>query len=203
MPPSSVVTVIVASPAFTAVTLPLVSTVATAASLDFHVTFLLVASAGATVAESVSLAPVSNDRSLLLSVTPVTATTASLTVTLQEAVLPPSSVVTVMVASPAFTPVTLPLASTVATASLPDIHVTFLFAASAGATVAVSVSLAPMLSVRVVLLSDTPVTVTAGGVGSGSSFLLHDQKLVVNRTAVTNRAVYLSIFFFICFYILS
>ena len=50
-------TVIVASPAATPVTLPLASTEATAGSLDFQVSFLLVAFAGATVAVSVSLPP--------------------------------------------------------------------------------------------------------------------------------------------------
>ena len=41
-----------------------------------------------------------------------------------------------------------------------------------------------------VLLSVTPVTLTTGGVGSGtgSSSLLHDQKLVDNKTAATSKA---------------
>ena len=56
LPPSSVVTVMVASPAFTPVTLPL-ATVATASLLDFQVTFLLEASLGATVAVRVSDPP--------------------------------------------------------------------------------------------------------------------------------------------------
>ena len=58
--PSAVVTVMVAVPAFTAVTLPL-STVATEVSEDFHVTALLVAFAGATVAVKVVVLPSSKD----------------------------------------------------------------------------------------------------------------------------------------------
>ena len=133
----------VASPTFTAVTLPLASTVAISGLSDFHVTFWLVASSGRTVAVRVSLPPTRRLVSLLLSFTPVTLISLSLTVTLQVAVLPPSSVVTVIVASPAFTPVTLPLASTEAIAALLDFHVTFLFAASLGDTVAVRVSVPP------------------------------------------------------------
>ena len=56
MLPSSVVTVIVAVPALTAVTFPL-STVATALSLEDHVTFLLVALDGLTVAVRVVCSP--------------------------------------------------------------------------------------------------------------------------------------------------
>ena len=90
--------------------------------------------------------------------------------------LPPSSVVTVMVASPAATPVTLPDASTAAISGLSDFHDTFLFAASFGDTVAASVSLAPTRMEIELLSSVTPVTLTAGGVGSGASslLLLHD-----------------------------
>ena len=50
--PSSVVTVIAALPLPVAVTLPVLSTAATAVFEDVHVTFLLSASAGATVAVS-------------------------------------------------------------------------------------------------------------------------------------------------------
>ena len=182
----------VASPAFTPVTLPLASTVATASSLDAQVTFWLVAFSGRMVATRVSLPPTRILVSVLFSCTPVTLISLSLTVTLQVAVFPPSSVVTVMVASPAFTPVTLPLASTVAMAASLDFQATFLFAASLGATVAVSVSLSPTRSVIVALFNVTPVTDTTGGVGSGISSLLHDQKLVDNKTAATSSIVCLS-----------
>ena len=161
LPPSSVVTVMVASPAFTAVTLPVASTVATAALLDFHVTFLLVAFSGRMVATRVSLPPTRRLVAVLLSFTPVTLTSLSLTVTLHVAVLPPSSVVTVMVASPAFTPVTLPAASTVAMAVSLDFQVTFWLVAFSGVMVAVRVSLSPTKMLVAVLLSFTPVTLTS------------------------------------------
>ena len=55
--PSAVVTVIVAVPLATAVTLPFASTVATASLLDVQVTVLFVALAGETVAVIVPVAP--------------------------------------------------------------------------------------------------------------------------------------------------
>ena len=72
--PSAVVTVIVAEPAFTAVTLPLASTEAVEASDDFQLTVLLVALEGATVAVKVSEPPSTRLRLVLLRLTPVTAT---------------------------------------------------------------------------------------------------------------------------------
>ncbi len=71
LPPSAVVTVMVAVPVPTAVTFPLASTVATAGLLEVHVTDLLSASAGATVAVSCSELPTVRDSSVLFSVTPV------------------------------------------------------------------------------------------------------------------------------------
>ena len=56
MPPSTVVTVIVAVPALTAVTTPS-ATVATASLLDIHVTALLVALSGVTVAVRANISP--------------------------------------------------------------------------------------------------------------------------------------------------
>ena len=72
--PSEEVTVIVAEPAFTAVTLPLPSTVATVASEDFQLIALLVALFGATVAVKVSDPPSTRLNDVLFNVTPVTAT---------------------------------------------------------------------------------------------------------------------------------
>jgi len=86
----------------------------------------------------------------------------SFTSTEHSAVLPPSAVVTVIVAEPAATAVTTPFATVATAASLVD-HVTALFVALAGATVAVRVSELPSLPtfrVRVLLLSVTPVTGT-------------------------------------------
>ena len=78
--PSAVVTVIVAVPAATAVTMPS-ETVAFVASLDDHVTALFVALSGATVAVRVSVSPTFREILFLLSVTPVTG----------MVVMPPSS----------------------------------------------------------------------------------------------------------------
>jgi hypothetical protein len=87
----------------------------------------------------------------------VTAIVVVVTVTAQVAVLFPSAVVTVMVPLPAATAVTVPF-DTVAILLLLEVHVTFLFVALAGATVAVNVSVLPTRIVVDVLLSVTPVT---------------------------------------------
>ena len=70
--PSSVVTVMVASPSATAVTTPSV-TVATLSLLEDQVIFLFVALAGATVASRVAFFPYFSSRVVLSSLTPVTA----------------------------------------------------------------------------------------------------------------------------------
>lgn len=62
---------------------------------------------------------------------------------------------TVISVVPALTATTFPLVSTVAMVESLDDHVTFLFVASAGKTVAVKVSFAPIASDNVVLLSAT------------------------------------------------
>jgi hypothetical protein len=77
---AALLAVMVAVPALTAVTVPLL-TVATPLLLLDHVTFLFVALLGATVATSVSLLPTVRLVDGLLSVTPVTATLAEVTVT--------------------------------------------------------------------------------------------------------------------------
>ena len=84
----------------------------------------------------------------------------SLTVTAQVAVLPPSVVVTVIVALPAPTAFTLPSA-TVATASLSLLQLTVLMSASAGETVAVSVTSSPTSISSEVWSRLTDVTGTA------------------------------------------
>lgn len=65
--------------------------------------------------------------------------------------------VTVISVVPALTAKTFPLMSTVAMVESLDDHVTFLFVAFAGNTVAVRVSFAPTISDNVVLLSVTLV----------------------------------------------
>ena len=155
--PSTVLTVMVAEPPPTAVTLPLASTVATEVLELVHVTFLFVASLGVIVAVSVCVDPFVKDMLVLFRLTPVTGTD---TVTVQVAVLFPSAVFTVMVAEPPPTAVTLPLASTVATEVLELVHVTFLFVASLGVIVAVNVCVDPFVKDMLVMFRLTPVTGT-------------------------------------------
>jgi hypothetical protein len=81
----------------------------------------------------------------------------SLTVTAQAAVLPPSAVVTVMVAVPAATAVTAP-SDTDAIVGALLLHVTALFVAFSGRTVAVSVSELPTTRQVDVLFKVTLVT---------------------------------------------
>ena len=76
------VTVIVAVPALSAVTLPVLSTLATEPLLVDQVTFLFVALDGKTVAISVSFAPISKVKVFLFSVTLDTGITGGVTVTL-------------------------------------------------------------------------------------------------------------------------
>jgi hypothetical protein len=154
--PSFVVTVIVVVPAFTAVTRPLPSTVATVGSDDVHLTLLSIALAGDTVAVICEVPPMLRDTLLLLSVTPVTATLD--TVTEHVAVYRPSFVVTVIVVVPAFSADTEPLLLTVATDGSDDAHVTLLSVALDGSTVAVIDEVPPTVSDKLVLLSVTPVT---------------------------------------------
>ena len=131
--PLFVFTVIVAVPAFFAVTKPLVFTVAMLVSLLVHVTLLFVALLGLIFAESWIVAPTFNVSLVLFKETPITGTT---TVTVQVAVLP-LFVFTVIVAVPAFLAVTKPLL-TVATLESLVVHVTLLFVALLGVIVAVS-----------------------------------------------------------------
>ena len=156
--PSVVVTVIVAVPGATAVTLPSASTVATASSEVLHATDLSVASSGATVAASVASSPSTISRVSLSTVTPSTGMTFASTVTSHFAVFPPSVVVAVIVAVPAATAVTLPFSSTVATFSSEVLHANVLSEASSGATVAVSVASSPSTMERVSLSTVMPET---------------------------------------------
>ncbi len=156
LPPSCVVTVMVAVPAATAVTRPAVLTVATAVLLLLHVTFLLVALAGATVAVNCCVEPIFTVAVVGLTVTPVTTT--GVTVMALVAVLLPSCVVTVIVAVPTATAVTKPAVLTVATEALLLLHVTFVLVALAGATVAVNWVVEPITMDADVGLTVTPVT---------------------------------------------
>ena len=161
-PSSSVVTVMVASPMPFAVTVPSF-TVATSGLSLVHVTFLFVALSGNTVAVRVcDASPIVKTRVSLSRVTPVTFT--GLTFTVHSAVFPSSSVVTVIFASPTPTGVTVP-SFTVATFVSLLVHVTFLFVALSGNTVAVRVCAAsPIVKTRVSLSRVTPVTATHGAI---------------------------------------
>jgi hypothetical protein len=155
--PSSVVAVMVAVPVATAVTIPLLLTMATLVLSKDQVTDWLVALAGETVAISSDVPPKFKVKLDALKVTPETGT---VTVITQVAVLLPSAVVTIMVAIPAPTAVTKPLALTVATFVLLDAHVTDWFVALAGDTVAVSMDVSAGVSDKLAELSVTPSTGT-------------------------------------------
>ena len=156
--PSEAAAVMVAVPAPTAVTTPLF-TVATFSLLLLHVTALLVASSGFTVAVKVELPPTSRVRLVLSSVTEVTETVGgSVTVTVQISLKSPSVVVTVMVVVPRPTAVTLPFSFTVATPVSSLFHSTDLSVSLSGVMVGVKVASTPTFRFRLVLSSDTPVT---------------------------------------------
>ena len=164
MPPSFVVTVIVAEPAVLAVTVPDEETVATEVLLDDHVTVLFVALVGNTVAVRVCVSPTVIDNDDLFKLTLVTAIVAVVTVTLQVAVLLPSFVLTVIVALPAAFAETTPEDETVATDVLLEDQVTVLFVAFEGDTVAVRVCVSPTLIDSDVLFKLTLVTETVAAV---------------------------------------
>ena len=71
---------------------------------------------------------------------PVTGTTTSI---IAVAVFNPSTVVAVIVTVPGVTAYTTPAVSTVATVGFEDVHVTFLFVALVGVTVAINVVVSP------------------------------------------------------------
>jgi hypothetical protein len=154
-PPSWVVTVIVAVPAATAVTVPLF-TVATAGLFDDQLIAGLVAFAGTMLADRVVVPPGVRFKAVVFSLTPVTGW---ITVTAQDAVLLPSAVVTMIVAVPAATAVTVPL-FTEATPVLVEVHDTAGFAALDGLIAAVSVTgaVCPIVNCRLDRLRLTPVT---------------------------------------------
>ena len=165
LPPSAVVTVMVALPFATAVTLPVWSTVATLGALELQLTVWFVAVDGCTVAVRFRVAPGFSVRVVGFRETPVTGVR---TVTAQVAVWPPSVVLTVMVALPFATAVTTPFASTLATPSSLEVQLTVWFVAVAGCTVAVRLPVPPGFSVRVVgaTLTDVTGTVTVSAASS-------------------------------------
>ncbi len=156
--PFIVVTVIVAVPSPTAVTVPLL-TIATFVLLLVHLTFLSVASDGDTVAAKVCFSPSVSVILVLFSDTPMTPTVFFDTVTLQVALTEPSTAVTVIFAVPALTALTTPF-FTVATFILSLFHFTFLLVALLGNTVAVKVFSSPSAKLRLTSLKVNLVTET-------------------------------------------
>ena len=159
-PPSAVVTVIVAVPAFTPVRTPLLLSLnlAIEVSLLVHVTFLSVASEGVIFAVSVTVLPIATVGTDGEIATPVTGLAPPSTLNVQEAVYPPSSVVAVTVAVPALIAVTLPFESTLTILLLLVLHLTLLSVALEGEIVAVKVVLLPVLTVREEAFSVIPST---------------------------------------------
>ena len=138
-PPAVAVIVVVPTP--TATTAPLLSTVAIFDELLVHVIVLFVALDGVTVACSVALSPSIIDKLLLFKLilfTPITIDSLlSVTVSLHLASFP-LCVMAVMVALPVPTPFTNPFESTIATFVFELVHVTVLFVALFGVSIATS-----------------------------------------------------------------
>jgi len=156
LPPSCVVTVMMALPAAIPVTRPVLLTVATNVLFELQLTVLLVAFEGKTVAVSCCVPFTGMDTSVGLTLTPVTKV--GRTVMALVAVLPPSCVVTVMMALPAEIPVTRPVLLTVATDVLFELQLTVLLVAFEGKIVAVSCCVPFTEMLARVGLTLTPVT---------------------------------------------
>ena len=127
-PPSFVLTVIVAVPGATAVTLPSASTVATPLLDDDQLTEELVASEGLTMSVSCDVSPSVSNNEEFDRDTSVTGIAFIKTVTLQVAIIPPSSVITEIMALPAPIASTIPLI-TIATFALFVVHAILLLSA--------------------------------------------------------------------------
>jgi hypothetical protein len=140
IPPSTAKTVIAVDPAEIPVTTPDVLTVATDVLLLYHATLLFVAFEGVIVAVNVNVLPTPTIIGFGEIVIPVTGI---VTVITHVSVNPPSTVFAVIVAVPPDTPVITPAVLTEAIAELLLLHVTFLFVAFEGATVAVKVCVLP------------------------------------------------------------
>lgn len=144
-----------------AVTFPAASTLAIAGSLEDQVTVLSVASSGITLALRVSDSP--TFRSAEVWLIEMLSAGVCTTLTMQVAVASPQRAV--IVASPIEMAVTLPLASTVATVGLLEDQLIVLSVASAGRTVADSVSFSPAFRcaadwLRIMLVAGVGTTVT-------------------------------------------
>ncbi len=149
-------------PSFFAVTSPVSSTDAIAASLLLHVTSLLDAFSGNTVAVNRTVSPSFSFSFVLFKVIPLTLIFSSsffFTVISQLALTPlPFLASAVITALPGFWAVTRPVPSTVATPATELLHSISLFVASDGLTVAVSFNVSPSVSVSLSLFSRIPLT---------------------------------------------
>ena len=142
--PSFAAAVIIAVPSLTAVTRPVLLTVATASLLEEYL-MLWLAVVGCTLALSWAVSFSFRFRELGSSVTPA-AISSTLRVMLLLAPLP-SLAVAVIVAEPAPVAITLPSASTVATVAALDVKVMPLSVAFSGEMLAVTLVLSPTFSV--------------------------------------------------------
>ena len=149
-----------AVPAFFAVTKPLLSTVATVVLSLIHVTVLSAASDGLTVAVNCKVSPSVSEALDALSVMEV-GVTSSFTDMLHVACFPlPSFALHVMVAVPADFAVTSPVDETVATEVSSDVQPTFLLVAELGLTVALSCVVSPTCREEEVLFNVMLMTYT-------------------------------------------
>ena len=150
--------VMVASPFFTALTLP-DSTEAMDLSDELHVTVLSVALSGRTVAVNISSSPSYSVNSVLFSLTSETAIYPFETDTVHSPFFP--SAVAVIVAVPSLSAVTRPEALTEAMDDLELYQVTSLLVAVEGETDALSCNVSSMVRDAVVGLTDTDSTRTS------------------------------------------
>src|SRR6266576_2798309 len=187
----SLVAVIVADPAETAVTRPLAETVATAGALLDHVTTRPVSVLpAASLVAALSCAVVPTRSVLVAGATVTVATGTAVTVIALVPLLP--SLVAVIVADPAETAVTRPLAETVATAGALLDHVTTrpvsVLPAESFVT-ALNCSVAPLVRLPVAGVTATVATGTNDTVIAAAAFLPSLVPVIVTEpaaTAVTN-----------------
>src|SRR5690554_4201107 len=132
------------------------STVASVSSDDVHVTSLFVASNGNTVAVSVISSPIKPAASPLIKTDSTSITTADISM---SCVASMPSAVAVIVTVPTSSNVTMP-PLTVASVSSDDVHVTSLFVASNGNTVAVSVISSPIKPAASPLIKTDSTSIT-------------------------------------------
>ena len=157
-PPAEAVTT--AEPALSAVTLPFLSTRATAALLDFHVIGVFCSCLGVMVALRVSAPPTVKVSVLRFSVIAVTLSSpvpVPVTVTVLAAVLP-SAFAAVMTAVPAAFAVTVPSCATDATDGEPDVQRRVPSAAPSGCGFAASCFVSPTFSCTADGSSENPVS---------------------------------------------